>query len=60
MNELTLLRIDGLIPVREFSLEQPPQEKADARIHYAFLTLLAANIFVVSGVACFAALYFWR
>jgi hypothetical protein len=32
----------------------------DSSLRYAFLTLLALNVFVVSGVVCFAILYFAR
>jgi hypothetical protein len=59
VSALTMLEIN----YREFDTQSVPEiVPADpaARLRYAFLILLAANVFVISGVACFAALYFWQ
>ena len=51
-----------LIPERLDRLESPVQDvrasDASRSLHKAFVTLLAANVFVISATICFGLLYF--
>ncbi len=59
MSQLTTLDLDADFQSKDLDPEPyasaPP---SGAQLRYAFLALLALNLFVVSGAACFAFLYF--
>jgi len=40
--------------------ERAGEGSASTHLRYAFLALLAANVFVISGAVCFALLYFFH
>ncbi len=62
LSNFTTLRLGSEPPARDpvFDMERAGEASPGSRLHYAFLTLLAANIFVISGALCFALLYFFR
>lgn len=62
MSKLTTLRLDSEPSAHDsvFDAARAAEGSAGSQLRYAFLALLAANIFVISGALCFALLYFLR
>lgn len=63
MSKFTTLRLESERPARDSVVddaERAGEESAGSQLRYAFLVLLAVNIFVISGALCFAFLYLFR
>lgn len=58
MASLTTLSLESISSTRENSFDSAVSAQ-NGLLRYAFLGLLAVNIFFVTGAACFALLYFY-
>ncbi len=59
--KFTTLRLESQPATQDtmFDIERAGGD-AGSHLRYAFLALLAANVFVISGALCFALLYFFH
>jgi hypothetical protein len=61
LSNFTTLRLESEPPARDsvFDAGRAVEGSTGNHLRYAFLALLAVNIFVISGALCFVLLYFF-